>query len=243
MLGNISIHKYPQIFKDSQVSMKKEEILLRWMNFYLEKSCSSRRLTNISKDLFDCECYILVLAQLFPEFDVGILNEKEQLKRCERMLSLYENLTSTKRIVDPPHIVNGDVKLNFLFLSTLFKNSSNENKIPKTLSREENTLICWIQSLGFEIHHLFEIENDLKILVLIIDKIRPFLDNFQQFDFENKEWVNQLITEILISELKFPKKVVESGTSSILYYLMNTQLQSDFDECDQFREQNLVQRV
>jgi plastin-1 len=240
---NISIHKYPQIFKDSQVIMKKEEILSKWMNYYLEKSGSSRRLTNISKDLFDCECYILVLGQLLPEFDIAILKEKDQLKRCEMMMSAYESLTSTKRIVDPRHIVNGDVKLNFLFLSMLFKNSSKENIIPKSLTREENTIICWIQSLGFEIHHLIEIENDLKILLLIIDKVRPFLENYQQFDFENKEWVNQLVLEIVISELKFPKNVVDAGITSILSHLMNTQFHSDFDECDQFKEQNLVQRV
>ena len=97
-----------------------EKILIRWLNYHLEKDGTDRRATNLGKDLADGEIYIRVINQLDKNsISKDLLNEDDKVKRGQGIIKGAEKLGVTSAI-KPSDIASGNVKLNTLFTSLIF---------------------------------------------------------------------------------------------------------------------------
>lgn len=106
------------------LKLSPEAILLRWVNYQLEKSGTNRRINNFQGDITDSEVYTYLLKQIAPH-DTGVnteaLYEKDYLTRAEIMLQQAAKL-KCRAFVTPQDVVNGVYKLNLAFVANLFNN-------------------------------------------------------------------------------------------------------------------------
>jgi hypothetical protein len=75
-----------------------EEILIRWVNYHLEKHPNfDRRVSNFSTDIKDSECYTVLLYQLSPNLcTLDALKEKEKLRRAQLVLENADKVKCRK---------------------------------------------------------------------------------------------------------------------------------------------------
>nr|CAD7397470.1 unnamed protein product [Timema poppensis] len=101
-----------------------EAILLRWVNYHLQRAGVARRCNNFQGDITDSEIYTHLLKQIAPS-DAGItleaLRESNLLERAEIMLQQAAKL-GCRSFVTPSDVVNGIYKLNLAFVANLFNN-------------------------------------------------------------------------------------------------------------------------
>nr|CAD7258421.1 unnamed protein product [Timema shepardi] len=101
-----------------------EAILLRWVNYHLQRAGVARRCNNFQGDITDSEIYTHLLKQIAPS-DAGItleaLRESNLLERAELMLQQAAKL-GCRSFVTPSDVVNGIYKLNLAFVANLFNN-------------------------------------------------------------------------------------------------------------------------
>nr|CAD7596035.1 unnamed protein product [Timema genevievae] len=101
-----------------------EAILLRWVNYHLQRAGVARRCNNFQGDIADSEIYTHLLKQIAPS-DAGItleaLRESIHLERAELMLQQAAKL-GCRSFVTPSDVVNGIYKLNLAFVANLFNN-------------------------------------------------------------------------------------------------------------------------
>lgn len=106
------------------LKLSPEAILLRWVNYQLEKSGTNRRINNFQGDITDSEVYTYLLKQIAPH-DAGVnteaLYEKDYLARAETMLQQAAKL-KCRAFVTPQDVLNGVYKLNLAFVANLFNN-------------------------------------------------------------------------------------------------------------------------
>lgn len=106
------------------LKLSPEAILLRWVNYQLEKSGTNRRIANFQGDIADSEVYTYLLKQIAPH-DSGVhteaLYEKDYHSRAELMLQQAAKL-KCRAFVTPQDVVNGVYKLNLAFVANLFNN-------------------------------------------------------------------------------------------------------------------------
>ncbi|ODM95696.1 Plastin-3 [Orchesella cincta] len=142
------------------IRLPPEAILLRWVNFHLERAQSTRKCNNFSADISDSEIYTVLLGEIAPE-DSGVcikeaFYERDPLRRAELMLQEAEKL-GCRSFVTAQDIVKGVHKLNLAFVANLFNNYPGLDKpdsaelsqflenIEET--REEKTYRNWINSI------------------------------------------------------------------------------------------------
>lgn len=102
------------------VKLPPETILIRWINFHLDKSGVDRRVTNLGKDLSDSKVLLYVLNRLEPsKCSLQGIDEEDNIKRAEIMIN---NATSigVPPLVRPSDITSGNVKINTVFVAELF---------------------------------------------------------------------------------------------------------------------------
>lgn len=112
------------------VMIKPEILLTRWVNYHLARSPFQRRhpkkLRNIPKDLIDCEIYIMLMHQLFPEI---ISNDKMEMFFGTEHLVTRAHLTikyfaavseGLPSVLEPMDIIEENSKLSVAFLCELF---------------------------------------------------------------------------------------------------------------------------
>ncbi|XP_029918119.1 plastin-3-like [Myripristis murdjan] len=174
------------------MKLSPEELLLRWVNFHLEK-VGNRRISNFSGDVKDSEVYFHLLQQIAPtgseedvpriEIDTSGLYEKDLTQRAELMLKQADRL-DCRQFVTPADVVSGNAKLNMAFVATLF------NKYPaltkpedqewnlQSETREERTFRNWMNSLGVNpyVHHIYGDLMDAMVLFQLYDKIKVPVD-------------------------------------------------------------------
>lgn len=106
------------------LKLSPEAILLRWVNYHLERAGVARRCTNFQSDITDSEVYTYLLKQIAPT-DAGVtveaLREHDLSDRAEVMLQQAAKL-NCRSFLTPQDVVNGVYKLNLAFVANLFNN-------------------------------------------------------------------------------------------------------------------------
>ncbi|XP_046858889.1 plastin-3-like [Xenia sp. Carnegie-2017] len=177
---------------DDLMKLSPEEILLRWVNYHLEKSGSNKRIKNFGKDIMDSEAYTILLSQIAPPqlgIDESPLREKDDLKRAELVLVNADKM-KCRKFVQPSDIVKGHSKLNMAFVANLFNtypclpplDDIEEDFEEYEETREELTFRNWMNSLGANpfVNHLYNNLHDGLVLFQLFDKIKPGVVNWDK---------------------------------------------------------------
>ncbi|EFA80148.1 calponin domain-containing protein [Heterostelium album PN500] len=116
-----------------------EQILLRWVNYHLEKAGCERRITNFSEDVQDSIIYANLFAQLVPiEFSTLVeraQNESNLFVRAEFITNACDKL-GVKCFLTPSDIALGHPKLNLALVASLFNSEAAIADMRQTLELE-----------------------------------------------------------------------------------------------------------
>uniref|UniRef100_A0A1D1YW34 Fimbrin-like protein 2 n=1 Tax=Anthurium amnicola TaxID=1678845 RepID=A0A1D1YW34_9ARAE len=252
LLADLNLKKTPQLVElvdDSKdveelMSLAPEKVLLRWMNFHLQKAGYKKPINNFSSDVKDGEAYAYLLNVLAPEHcSPTTLDTKEPAERAKLILEHAERM-NCKRYLTPKDIVEGSPNLNLAFVAHIFHHrnglSTDSKKIAFAemmpddvqVSREERAFRLWINSLGITtyINNVFEDVRNGWVLLEVLDKISPGSVKWKQaskppikMPFRKVENCNQVIR--IGKELKFSlvnvagNDIVQGNKKLILAYL------------------------
>jgi len=180
---------------DDLKQLSPEEILIRWVNYHMEKAQVSRRIANFNTDIMDSEIYSYLLNQIAPdEYRSKMMNPDQILKsinlvdRAQKVLQNADAMKA-KAFVEPNDIAmvtqkgKNREKLNMAFVAHLFNNYPALHITEKVIqdfdiveeTLEEKTYRNWINSMGVEpfVKYLYsDLRNGLALLHLI-DVIKP----------------------------------------------------------------------
>jgi len=201
LFKEITLNKHPELVLlclpdetyEDLCKLSHEALLLRWINYHMEKAGSCRRARNFTGDIKDSEIYTELLCQIAPA-DLGVdksAMEKRLLgERAEAMLCQADKM-GCREFVTAQDVKNGHQRLNLAFCANLF------NKYPglrqpeveacdlalptredlKLIeeTREEKTYRNWINSLGFDpyVDNLYDGLRDGLLILQIMDLIQP----------------------------------------------------------------------
>uniref|UniRef100_A0A914CZH0 Calponin-homology (CH) domain-containing protein n=1 Tax=Acrobeloides nanus TaxID=290746 RepID=A0A914CZH0_9BILA len=106
-----------------------EEILIRWVNYHLEKSRVDRRLTNFTSDITDSVIYTHLIHQIAPSGARVTLaplhvNVHDKRQRANTMLNEAEKV-ECREFVTANDVVSGNYNLNLAFVANLFNKHPN----------------------------------------------------------------------------------------------------------------------
>lgn len=170
---------------DDLLKLSPEAILLRWVNYHLERAGVHRRVTNFQSDIVDSEVYTHLLKQIAPA-DAGVtteaLMEKDLHSRAEIMLQQAAKL-KCRSFVTSQDVVNGVYKLNLAFVANLFNNHPGLDQQNGALegyetveeTRDERRFRNWINSMGVTPHvnWLYSDLADGLVVFQLYDIIKP----------------------------------------------------------------------
>lgn len=249
LLADLNLKKTPQlaeIVEDRQeveelMHLPPDKVLLRWLNFQLQKAGYEKTVSNFSSDVKDSEAYTVLLHALAPEScDLSPLDVTDPLERAKRVLIQAEHI-GCRKYLSPKDIVEGSSNLNLAFVAHIFKERNgltNKFSFAEMIlddeqdSREERAFRMWINSLGIEtyVHHLFDGVRDGWVLLEVLDKVAPGSVNWKRANrppikmpFKKVENCNQAIT--IGKQLKFSlvnvagNDIVQGNKKLILAYL------------------------
>ena len=121
------------------LKLSPEAILLRWVNFHLERAGSNRRVLNFTSDIKDSEVYAILLKEIAPHgsgvSSVEVMLEKDPMKRAEVMLQQADKL-GCRHFISPKDVVEGIYKLNLAFVANLFNHHPALDKPDEPLELE-----------------------------------------------------------------------------------------------------------
>ncbi|KAH9419181.1 Plastin-3 [Dermatophagoides pteronyssinus] len=173
------------------LKLSPEEILIRWVNYQLEKANVDRRISNFTNDIKDSEVYTHLLHQIAPpekNVNKDALRERDMLERAEMMLKQADKL-GCRSFLTPQNVVDGVYKLNVAFVANLFNNypglDTPENIEPlETIeeTREEKTYRNWMNSMGVDpyVNWLYSDLADGRIIFQLFDIIQPGIVNWSR---------------------------------------------------------------
>ncbi|XP_062170609.1 fimbrin-1-like [Alnus glutinosa] len=222
LLEDLSLKKTPQLVElvddnndvEELMSLPPDKVLLKWMNFHLQKAGYKKPVTNFSSDLKDGEAYAYLLNVLAPEHcSPSTLDTKDPNERAKLVLDHAERM-DCKRYLAPTDIVEGSPNLNLAFVAQIFHQrnglSTDNKKISYAemmtddvqTSRDERCFRLWINSLGIAtyVNNLFEDVKNGWLLLEVLDKVSPGSVNWKQaskppikMPFRKVENCNQVI--------------------------------------------------
>ncbi|KAH7301808.1 hypothetical protein KP509_23G044200 [Ceratopteris richardii] len=195
LLANVNLKETPELVEmvndteemEELLNLPADKVLLRWMNYHLQKAGSLKHVNNFSSDIKDCEAYTYLLHTLAPQTcDLTPLDIKDPLERAKALLIQADQIGCCK-YVSPKDIVDGSTNLNLAFVANLFHERNGLKveyaavsfaemiKDDEQISREERAFRMWINSLGIStyVNNLFEDLRDGWILLEVLDKIVP----------------------------------------------------------------------
>ena len=202
LLSMINLKEHPELVLlleegeelSDLLALSPEDLLLRWINYHLKNAGSDRRVKNFGKDLHDSEAYTLLLNQIAPSIGqtcgLEALEQPDLLDRASTVIGNARNNLGVPAFIMPPHIANGDKRLNLAFCAQLFNmcpglTLAEQEKLDLLDDlddddgddpREERIFRMWINSLGMEdvyINNLFEDLRDGVKLLKTMDKVEP----------------------------------------------------------------------
>ncbi|XP_018566735.1 plastin-2 [Anoplophora glabripennis] len=193
---------------DDLMKLSPEAILIRWVNYHLERAGTHRRVTNFQSDIVDSEVYTHLLKQIAPadaDVTTEALHEKDLHSRAEIMLQQAAKL-KCRAFVTPQDVVNGVYKLNLAFVANLFNNHPGLEQTNGTIdgyetieeTREERTYRNWINSMGVSPHvnWLYSDLADGLVVFQLYDIIKPGTVKWnrvhRKFTNERKKFMEKL---------------------------------------------------
>ncbi|TQD86430.1 hypothetical protein C1H46_028033 [Malus baccata] len=240
VLGLIS-----QIIKDVEelLSLPPEKVLLKWMNFHLQKAGYKKPVSNFSSDVKDGEAYAYLLNVLAPEHCNPATLDAKPNERAKLVLDHAERM-NCKRYLTPKDILEGSSNLNLAFVAQIFHERNGLSTDSKKISfaemmtddvqtsREERCFRLWINSLGIGsyVNNVFEDVRNGWILLEVLDKVSPGSVNWKQaskppikMPFRKVENCNQVVR--IGKQLKFSlvnvagNDIVQGNKKLILAFL------------------------
>jgi len=196
LLKDIQLTAHPELFRlleegetlDQLLKLSPEEILIRWMNYQLNKAGSPKRVKNFGKDIADSEAYTIVLHQIAPECcTLGPMQESDTMDRAERMLQEADKI-QCRKFVTPREVCKGNTKLNLAFVANIFntrpgleelteaeKAALDEALFKSQGTRLERQFCIWMNSYGVEpfVMNIYDGIKDGLVLLQMIDNIQP----------------------------------------------------------------------
>lgn len=104
----------------SLMKLPADDILIRWINFHLNKVGQDRRVKNLGMDLADSHALFYVLHSLDDcTCSLEGLDEADATKRAQTMIN-HACALGVPDVVRPQDICTGNVKVNTLFVSYIF---------------------------------------------------------------------------------------------------------------------------
>ncbi|VDN59057.1 unnamed protein product [Dracunculus medinensis] len=201
LFNQIDLRHVPGLFRllqedetlDDLRKLSPEQILMRWVNYHLEKAGVNRRLMNFTSDVTDSEIYTYLLHQIAPR-SAGVtlnpLNVQGNLMRASAMLGEADKL-ECREFVTPNDVVQGNYKLNLAFVANLFNKHpglpepgadeiSEIDVVEET--REEKTYRNWMNSMGVNpyVNWLYSDLTNGCIIFQLYDVIRPGFVNWKR---------------------------------------------------------------
>ncbi|XP_044741174.1 plastin-2 [Chrysoperla carnea] len=183
---------YDQEKIEDLMKLSPEQILLRWVNYHLEKAGVARRCNNFQSDIADSEVYSYLLKQLASQDDnvtLEALQERDLISRAEIMLQQAAKL-NCRSFVTPQDVVQGVYKLNLAFVANLFNNHPGLDKPEGVIedydaieeTREEKTYRNWMNSMGVAPHvnWLYSDLTDGLVIFQLYDIIKPGIVNWNR---------------------------------------------------------------
>lgn len=252
LLADLNLRKTPQLVEladdandiEELMGLSPEKVLLKWMNFHLQRAGYQKNVTNFSSDLKDGEAYAYLLNVLAPEHcDPATLDAKDPTDRANLVLDHAERM-GCKRYLDSRDIVEGSSNLNLAFIAQVFKNRNGLSMDSKKYSfaemmtddvqtcREERCFRFWMNSLGIStyVNNVFEDVRNGWALLEILDKISPGSVNWKhatkppiKMPFRKVENCNQVVK--IGKQLKFSlvnvagNDIVQGNKKLILAFL------------------------
>ncbi|KAJ6301848.1 hypothetical protein OIU77_016043 [Salix suchowensis] len=222
LLADLSLKKTPQLVElvdanndvEELMGLAPEKILLKWMNFHLNKAGYEKPVSNFSSDLKDGKAYAYLLNVLAPEHcSPSTLDSKDPTERAKLVLDHAERM-DCKRYLKPEDIVEGSPNLNLAFVAQIFHQRNGLTTDSKKISfaemmtddvqtsREERCFRLWINSLGIVtyVNNVFEDVRNGWLLLEVLDKVSPGSVNWKQaskppikMPFRKVENCNQVI--------------------------------------------------
>jgi len=206
LLNAISLKNHPELIRLLEegeeladlLKLTPEQLLLRWVNYHLKKSGSSKRIKNFGGDVKDSEAYTILLNQIAPGVcDKAALSLTDPLKRAEKVIGNSKKL-EVKSFMKPADIASGNPRLNLAFVAAIFNQCPGLDPLSKEElekaglmdddfgdSREERAFRMWINSLGIKelyVNSLFEDVKDGLGLLKVIDHIEAGLVDWKKVE-------------------------------------------------------------
>ncbi|KRX08465.1 Calponin homology domain [Pseudocohnilembus persalinus] len=210
MIDQIDLKNHPFLVRLKQedeeledlLKLKKDVLLMRWLNYHLKNAGSDRQVKNFDSDLQDGKVYTTVLNQLdSSKCDLSAMDADEQT-RNQKVINDACKL-GVPKCIKSTDISKKNAKLNQLFLAHIFNQcpglaaEEQEIKEAATLidddnedqSREERVFTQWINSLGIEDVFIQSLIPDLKdgiILNKVMEHMVPGTVNVGKLSKSNK---------------------------------------------------------
>ena len=252
LLAKVNIQKTPEIFrlakKDEDIpelkKLKPEEILLRWLNYQMDRAESTRHCANLGSDLRDGEILTVLFHQLAPTIaDLSPMKELDNIKRAELLVKSAAKLGVTK-FISANAVVNSNTKMNLAFLASLFEikhgipalteeetAGMNNALFGGKGDRESISYMLWLNSLGCEpmISSIFEDLSDGNALIFAIDKINPTLVQWKRVNktpnsrfkkIENGNYIVELAKTLKLSVVGIDGTNIVDGNKVLILGLL-----------------------
>ncbi|KAI6212140.1 hypothetical protein M3Y96_00508800 [Aphelenchoides besseyi] len=172
-----------------------EQILIRWVNYHMDRAGVGRHLSNFTSDVTDSEIYTHLIHQIAPSaagVSLSPLNVQGNVNRANSMLN-EANKIQCREFVTANDVATGNYKLNLAFVANMFNRypalpdpdadeiiTTDMEGIEET--REEKTYRNWMNSLGVDpyVHFLYsDLQNGL-VMFELFEFIRPGIVNWKR---------------------------------------------------------------
>lgn len=201
LLYNVNIRSHPEL-EQFGADLPAEQLLLKWVNWHLERVGCDMKVKNFGSDFVDSVAYAQLLSSLYPAAVTktavnGILQKADLVERADGVVKYAKMVNmSAETFLRPELIVEGHEKLNLCFIASLFNSNSG-----MTLIHEE-------------------LEDKIKRLELELGRERNETVDLQTTVDSLNRRVNELQKEVLFwrQEAQTYKKKFE-GTQKELEYL------------------------
>jgi len=206
----ISLKDTPEIMrlaeKDEDLAalnkLAPEKLLVRWINFHLEKAGQSRRVENLGPDLKDSFALFHVLNQLdSAKCPLDGIEDQDLVSRGDKMVANSKAL-GVPDLVNGSAICKGNAKVNTVFVAEIFNIKHGLEELTKEEydaanlvdddiegSKEERTFRYWINSLGIEdvyVENLYDECNDGILLCKVIHKLDETVVDWKKVEMSPK---------------------------------------------------------
>lgn len=208
MSSKLTLKDTPEIMRLAQEGeeladlqkLQTEQLLIRWINYHLEKAGQERRVANLGKDLADSFALFHVLNRLDKEkCTLEGINDADEVSRAQKMITNSMAL-GVPDLVRAEDFVKGNVKVNTLFVAYIFNTKHGLEDLTEEEyaaaamidddvegSREERAFRLWINSLNLEdvyVTNLYDDCNDGVLLCKVCEKIKPGSVDWKKVDMK-----------------------------------------------------------